>query len=68
VLVSSAAGLVGVVIFLASGKKAAEGCIPVWMGPASPCFEPGSYYGILLTCAGVAIAAILANTLTREKA
>jgi len=68
VIVASVAGLVGVVIFLASGKKAAEGCIPVWMGPASPCFEPGSYYGILLACAGVAIAAILANTFTREKA
>jgi ACS family hexuronate transporter-like MFS transporter len=68
VIVSSAAGLIGVVIFLASGKKAAEGCVPVWMGPASPCFEPASYYGILLTCAGVAIAAILVNIFTREKA
>lgn len=68
VIVASVAGLVGVVIFLASGKKAVEGCIPVWMGPTSPCFEPASYYGILLTCAGVAIAAILVNLVTREKA
>ncbi len=68
VLVSSIAGLIGVVIFLVSGKRAAEGCIPVWMGPTTPCFDPVSYYGMLAAAAGVAILAIVVNTITREKA
>jgi ACS family hexuronate transporter-like MFS transporter len=68
VLVATLAGLIGVLIFLVSGKRAAEGCIPVWMGPTTPCFEPGTYYGMLAAAAGVAILAIVVNTMTREKA
>ena len=66
VLVASAAGLVGVTIFLASGKAAA-GCVPVWLVAASPCFETGTYYGLLGACALVALLAIVANALLREK-
>jgi ACS family hexuronate transporter-like MFS transporter len=66
VLVAAAAGLVGIVIFLASGKASA-GCVPVWMGVASPCLERGTYYGLLGACATVAIAAIVFNTLVRDK-
>ncbi len=67
VIVSVVAGLVGVVIFLASGKKAAEGCIPVWMGATTPCFEPGSYYAMLLACAAVVALAIVANLFIRTQ-
>lgn len=66
VLVATAAGLVGVVVFLASGKATA-GCIPVWMVAASPCFETGAYYGLLGACAAVVIAAVAFNGLVREK-
>jgi ACS family hexuronate transporter-like MFS transporter len=67
VLVAAAAGLVGVVIFLASGKASA-GCVPVWMGVASPCFQTTTYYGLLGACAAVVILAIVVNTLVRDKA
>jgi ACS family hexuronate transporter-like MFS transporter len=67
VLVATAAGLTGVVIFLASGKASA-GCIPVWMGVASPCFGAQAYYGLLIGCAAVVFLAIVFNTLFREKA
>jgi MFS transporter, ACS family, hexuronate transporter len=66
VIASVAAGLLGVIIFLASGKNV-EGCVPVWMGVASPCFQPGTYWTILGACAAVAILAIVANALFREK-
>jgi ACS family hexuronate transporter-like MFS transporter len=66
VLVATGAGLIGVVIFLASGKPGA-GCIPVWMAAASPCIETGTYYGILGACAAVAILAIAFNTLVRDR-
>jgi ACS family hexuronate transporter-like MFS transporter len=66
VLVATVAGLVGVIIFLASGK-ATQGCIPVWMPAASPCFEPPTYYGMLGASAAVVILAIVFNTLAREK-
>lgn len=68
VIVASVAGLLAVVFFLASGKKAVEGCVPVWMGPVSPCFEMGSYYGIIGGLAAVAILAIIVNTVTRKEA
>lgn len=67
VIVSVVSGLIGVVIFLASGKNV-EGCVPVWMGPASPCFETGTYWTILGGFAAIAILAIVANTVFREKA
>jgi ACS family hexuronate transporter-like MFS transporter len=66
VLVAAAAGLAGVVIFLASGKATA-GCVPVWMAVASPCFERTNYYGLLGACAAVVILAIVFNTLVRER-
>lgn len=66
VLVATAAGLVGVVVFLASGKATA-GCIPVWMVAASPCFEKTGYYGLLGACAAVVILAIVFNTVFRDK-
>src|SRR4051812_4644680 len=66
VLVAAAAGLVGIVIFLASGKANA-GCIPVWMGIASPCFGAQAYYGLLIACAAVVFLAVVFNTLFREK-
>ena len=67
VLVSAIAGLIGVVIFLASGKTT-EGCIPVWMAAATPCFDHMVYYGMLAACAGTALLAIVVNTFLREKA
>jgi ACS family hexuronate transporter-like MFS transporter len=66
VLVAAAAGLAGVVIFLASGKANA-GCVPVWMGIVSPCFERGTYYGLLGACAAVVALAVVFNTLVRDK-
>jgi len=66
VLVAAAAGLIGVTIFLASGKATA-GCVPVWMGIASPCLETGTYYGLLGACALAAILAIVFNTIFRDK-
>jgi ACS family hexuronate transporter-like MFS transporter len=66
VLVAAAAGLVGIVIFLASGKAAA-GCIPVWMVAASPCFETPTYYGLLGACAVAVILAVVFNTLFRAR-
>jgi MFS transporter, ACS family, hexuronate transporter len=68
VIVSVLVGLIGVVIFLVSGKRTPEGCIPVWMGPSTPCFEPTTYYGILIACAAAAILAILANMVARGSA
>lgn len=67
VLVAVLAGLIGVIIFLVSGKNV-DGCIPVWMGPATPCFQPGTYYGLLLACAGATVLAIVVNALVRGKA
>lgn len=67
VIVAVLAGLVGALIFLVSGKNTA-GCIPVWMGPTTPCFQPPSYYAMLGVCAAVAILAIVVNTVMREKA
>lgn len=67
VIVAVVSGLIGVVIFLASGKNV-DGCVPVWMGPVSPCFAPGSYWAILGVFAAITILAIVANALTREKA
>ena len=66
VLVASAAGLIGITIFLASGKATA-GCIPVWMGIASPCLATGTYYGLLGGCAVAMILAIVFNTIFRDK-
>lgn len=67
VIVAVLAGLIGAVIFLVSGKNTA-GCIPVWMGPTTPCFQPPSYYAMLGVCAAIAILAIIVNTVMREKA
>ncbi|MBV9882823.1 MAG: MFS transporter [Sphingomonadaceae bacterium] len=67
VLVAALAGLIGVIVFLASGKAEA-GCVPVWMVAASPCVGTTSYYGLLAACAAVAIAAIGFNALAGSKA
>jgi ACS family hexuronate transporter-like MFS transporter len=66
VLVAAAAGLVGVTVFLASGKAEA-GCVPVWMVAASPCLGTGSYYGLLGGCSGVAMLAILFNAMAGDR-
>jgi ACS family hexuronate transporter-like MFS transporter len=68
VIAAAVVGLVGVVIFLASGKPTVEGCVPVWMGPANPCFEPGTYHALLGVCAAVTVLAIIVNVMTRKKA
>lgn len=68
VIVAVAAGIAGVVFFLASSKTAVAGCTPVWMGFGSPCFAPASYYGILAACAGIVVLAVVVNALTRKKA
>ena len=65
-LAATAAGLVGVIIFLASGKAAA-GCVPVWMVAASPCIGTAAYYGLLAACAVVALVAIAVNALLGDK-
>jgi ACS family hexuronate transporter-like MFS transporter len=67
VIVSVASGIAGVIFFLASGKNV-EGCVPVWMGFGSPCFATGNYWAILSVFAAIAILAIVANTVFREKA
>ena len=66
VLVATAAGLIGVIVFLASGK-ASEGCSPVWMVAASPCLETANYYALLGACAAVVILAIVLNSLVSDK-
>jgi ACS family hexuronate transporter-like MFS transporter len=66
VLVATAAGLLGVILFLASGKASA-GCIPVWMAIASPCFETRTYYGLLGGSAAIVIVAIVFNSLVRDR-
>jgi ACS family hexuronate transporter-like MFS transporter len=67
VIASVASGIAGVIFFLASGKNV-EGCVPVWMGFGSPCFATGNYWAILSAFAAIAILAIVANTVFREKA
>jgi ACS family hexuronate transporter-like MFS transporter len=67
VIASVASGIAGVIFFLASGKNV-EGCVPVWMGFGSPCFATGTYWAILAVFAAIAILAIVANTVFREKA
>lgn len=70
VIVSVAAGLLGVVIFLASGKAAAgASCLPVWTGPFEPaCLSPNAFWGTIVACAVVVAAGIVANTLSGAKA
>ncbi len=68
VIIASISGLIAVIIFLATGKRApGSECIPVWMGPTSPCLSDGTYYGLLIAFAGVAVLGILANVMFREK-
>jgi MFS transporter, ACS family, hexuronate transporter len=68
VLVAVVAGILGVVMFLASGKTSPEGCFPVWAGPFGyPCFAPGTYWTVIGLLAATAVAGILANVLMRPK-
>jgi ACS family hexuronate transporter-like MFS transporter len=67
VIVSSVFGLIAVLIFLVSGKTTG-GCIPVWMGPVTPCLDRGAYWGLIGVFAAVAILAVVANTFFRDKA
>jgi MFS transporter, ACS family, hexuronate transporter len=68
VLVSVVAGVIGVVLFLASRKATAEGCYPVWTGPfGDPCLAPSSFWTIMGVLAAVVVAGIVANVLMRDK-
>ncbi len=70
VLVAVAAGLLGSVLFLASGKANAAGCLPVWTGPIGngACLAPGTFWTTLVVCALVMVAGILANSFLGGKA
>jgi ACS family hexuronate transporter-like MFS transporter len=70
VIVAVAAGVLGVVIFLASSAATPQGCFPVWTGPFgnSACMSPNGFWGAIIACALVAIAGIVANTLSGGKA
>jgi ACS family hexuronate transporter-like MFS transporter len=70
VIVASAAGVLGVILYLASGKATAAGCFPVWTGPfgGGACMSPGSFWGAIVVLALVVVAGIVANTLGSGKA
>jgi ACS family hexuronate transporter-like MFS transporter len=70
VIAASAAGVLGVVLFLASGKATAAGCFPVWAGPfgSGACMSPGTFWGMIIVLAAVVVLGIVANTLSGAKA
>lgn len=70
VIVSAAAGVGAVVLFLASGKATAAGCFPVWTGPVGngACMAPNTFWSVIIALAVLVVAGIVANTLSAHKA
>jgi len=70
VLVAVLGGVAAAVLFLASGKPTASGCVPVWTGPVGDgtCLSSGTFWGLLIACVVVMVAGIFANVLVGDKA
>ncbi|WP_431470041.1 MFS transporter [Sphingosinithalassobacter sp. LHW66-3] len=71
VLVAICAGLVGVILFLASSAltEGPGACYPVWAGPFgdAACLTPPVYWGAIVAFLAVAVAGVLVNALGRRR-